>query len=99
MHDADDVAVWGSGLGRREHWPRWLLVMAAGVGLLGMSGAVPGSRSALVRLLVAAGVGWLVGEYLALEVVPGQFVLQVRGGVEFGSVFAVVARICKCSAL
>jgi hypothetical protein len=44
-----------------------------------MSGAVPGSRSALVRLLVAAGVGWLVGEYLALEVVPGQFVLQVRG--------------------
>jgi hypothetical protein len=31
--------------------------------------------------MVAAGVGWLVGEYLALEVVPGQFILQVRGGL------------------
>lgn len=77
MHDADDVAVWGSGLGRREHWPRWLLVTAAGVGLLGMSGAVPGSRSPLMRVLVGVAVGWLVGDYLALEVVPGQVILQV----------------------
>jgi hypothetical protein len=77
MHDADDVAVWGSGLGRREHWPRWLLVSAAGVGLVGLSGAVPGSRTPLVRLCVAAAVGWLVGDYLALELVPGQAVLQV----------------------
>ncbi|WIA13369.1 hypothetical protein OEZ85_006949 [Tetradesmus obliquus] len=90
MHDADDVAIWGSGLGRREHWPRWLLVLAAGVGLLGMSGAVPGSRSALVRLLVAAAVGWLVGEYLALEVVPGQFILQ---SLVIGTSMLVVAFI------
>lgn len=93
MHDADDVAIWGSGLGRREHWPRWLLVLAAGVGLLGMSGAVPGSRSALVRLLVAAAVGWLVGEYLALEVVPGQFILQVRLDVCFFEDLAVLNSI------
>lgn len=77
MHDADDVAIWGTGLGRREHWPRWLLVVAAGVGLLGMSGVVPGSRTSVVRLLIAAAVGWLVGDYLALEVVPGQWLLQV----------------------
>jgi hypothetical protein len=80
MHDADDAAVWGSGLGRREHWPRWLLMSAAGVGLVGMSGVVPGSRSPLVRLAVAAAVGWLVGDYMALELVPGQAVLQVRHG-------------------
>lgn len=78
MHDADDAAVWGSGLGRREHWPRWLLMSAAGVGLVGLSGIVPGSRSPLVRLGVAAAVGWLVGDYMALELVPGQAVLQVR---------------------
>jgi hypothetical protein len=78
MHGADDVAVWGSGLGRREHWPRWLLVSAAGVGLVGLSGVVPGSRTPLVRLCVGAAVGWLVGDYLALELVPGQPTLQVR---------------------
>jgi hypothetical protein len=78
MHDADDAAVWGSGLGRREHWPRWLLMAAAGVGLVGLSGVVPGSRSPLVRLAVAAAVGWLVGDYMALELVTGQGVLQVR---------------------
>jgi hypothetical protein len=77
MHDADDVAVWGSGLGRREHWPRWLLMAAAAVGLVGLSGAVPGSRSAIVRLLVGGVAGWLVGDYLAMEVVPGQVILQV----------------------
>eukprot|EP00879_Flechtneria_rotunda_P012843 GHRR01013409.1.p1 GENE.GHRR01013409.1~~GHRR01013409.1.p1 ORF type:complete len:1004 (+),score=317.90 GHRR01013409.1:346-3357(+) len=77
LHDADDVAVWGSGLGRREHWPRWLLVAAAGIGLLGLSGAVPGSRAPFARLLVGAAVGWLVGDYLALEVMPGQVILQV----------------------
>jgi hypothetical protein len=78
MHGADDVAVWGSGLGRREHWPRWLLVSAAGLGLVGLSGVVPGSRSPLVRLCVGGGVGWLVGNYLALELVPEQAMLQVR---------------------
>jgi hypothetical protein len=78
MHGADDAAVWGSGLGRREHWPRWLLMSAAGVGLVGLSGVVPGSRSPLVRLAVAATVGWLVGNYMALELVPEQSVLQVR---------------------
>jgi hypothetical protein len=51
---------------------------AAAVGLVGLSGVVPGSRSPLVRLAVAAAVGWLVGDYMALELVPGQAVLQVR---------------------
>ena len=26
VHEVDDVAIYGSGLGRREHWPAWLLV-------------------------------------------------------------------------
>lgn len=77
MHDADDVAIWGSGLGRREHWPRWLLVAAAGLGLLGLSGAGPGLKSSSARLLLGAAAGALVGEYLALELVPAQFILQV----------------------
>lgn len=25
-HEVDDIAIYGSGLGRREHWPAWLLV-------------------------------------------------------------------------
>jgi hypothetical protein len=78
MHEADDAAVWGSGLGRREHWTRWLLVAAVGVGMVGASGAAPGGRAAPVRLLMGAGVGVLVGYFLALEAVPGQELLQVR---------------------
>ncbi len=50
MHDADDVFVWGrSGVGRREHWPKWLLVAAAMAGLIGVSGAGPGMRTPQVR--------------------------------------------------
>lgn len=46
----DDAAVWGEGLGRREHWPRWLLVAAAALGVAGMTGAGPGPmRSAQVN--------------------------------------------------
>jgi hypothetical protein len=78
MHEADDAAIWASGLGRREHWTRWLLVAAVGVGLVGASGAAPGGRAPAVRLLLGAGGGALVGYYLALEAVPGQEVLQVR---------------------
>ena len=29
-HELDDAAIYGSGLGRREHWPSWLLVRSAG---------------------------------------------------------------------
>lgn len=97
MHDADDAAVWGSGLGRREHWPRWLLMAAAGVALLGLSGVVPGSRSPLVRLAVAAAVGWLVGDYMALELVPGQGVLQVRAAHRH--MCAEVWRVCMSASL
>jgi hypothetical protein len=80
MHEADDAAVWASGLGRREHWTRWLLVAAAGLGLAGGSGAAPGARTPGVRLVLGAGAGALVGYFLALEAVPGQELLQVRGG-------------------
>jgi hypothetical protein len=85
MHEADDAAVWGSGLGRREHWTRWLLVAAVGVGMVGASGAVPGGRSPVMLLAFGAAAGALVGYYLALEAVPGQEMLQVRGWCRAGS--------------
>jgi len=81
MHEADDAAVWGSGLGRREHWTRWLLVAAVGVGMVGASGVAPGGRSPFGRLVMGAGAGGLVGYYLALEAVPGQELLQVGWGL------------------
>jgi hypothetical protein len=77
MHDSDDVAVWGSGLGRKEHWPRWLLIAAAGVGMLGLAGVGPGMRTSGMRVLIGLSAGGLVGEFLALEVVPNQPVLQM----------------------
>lgn len=76
MREADDAAVWGAGLARREHWPRWLLIAAAALGLAGASGAAPGARTPGVRLLLGAGAGALVGQYLGLEAVPGQELLQ-----------------------
>jgi hypothetical protein len=77
MHDADDMAIWGYGMGRKEHWPRWLVLAAAGVGMLGVVGAGAGLRSAALRVLLGGGCGFLLGEYLALEIVPEQPTLQL----------------------
>ncbi|KAI8462462.1 MAG: hypothetical protein J3K34DRAFT_462917 [Monoraphidium minutum] len=90
MHEADDAAVWASGLGRREHWSRWLLVAAAALGLAGASGAAPGGGAAGARLVMGGGAGALVGHYLALEAVPGQEVLQM---LVLGTTIAVVVFI------
>lgn len=87
MHEADDAAAWAAGLARREHWPRWLLVAAAALGVAGAAGAGagagggaprPGARAApLARLVFGGAAGALVGQYLALEAAPGQEPLQV----------------------
>ncbi|KXZ48748.1 hypothetical protein GPECTOR_25g332 [Gonium pectorale] len=97
MHSAEDVEVWGRGLSRREHWPRWLLIAAVVAGMVAGAGAAggPGSllapprkRSVAGRLLVGVGAGLLVGGYTALELLPDQVPLQVL--VTASSVLAVL---------
>lgn len=36
-HETDDVEIYGLGLGRREHWPIWLLVFAVMTGLIAIT--------------------------------------------------------------
>jgi len=77
MHDAEDVEVWGRGLSRKEHWPRWLLLAATvlGMGATAVGGAF--AKSVFGRLVIALTTGVLIGGYVALEVVPQEGVLQV----------------------
>ncbi|KAF5835484.1 hypothetical protein DUNSADRAFT_7324 [Dunaliella salina] len=79
LHEPEDVEIWGRGMSRADHWPRWLLLLAvilgAGSTILGGHSSV--SRSALTRVGLSAVIGTLVGLYIALEVVPHQFVLQI----------------------
>lgn len=78
IHGTEDVEMWGRGLSRKEHWPRWMLVAAC---LLGAGSATLGGaavRSVASRLVLAVVSGLLLGSYLALEVVPEQAALQVR---------------------
>ncbi len=76
MHDTDDVAIWGAGIARREHWPKWLLMAACTLGATSVAGPNTISKSVLARLGLGTASGLLVGMYLALEVVPGQELLQ-----------------------
>uniref|UniRef100_A0A7S3R236 Uncharacterized protein n=1 Tax=Dunaliella tertiolecta TaxID=3047 RepID=A0A7S3R236_DUNTE len=79
LHEPEDVEIWGRGMSRADHWPRWLLLVAvilgAGSTILGGHSSV--SRSALARIGLSAVIGTLVGLYIALEVVPHQFILQL----------------------
>ncbi|EFJ42255.1 hypothetical protein VOLCADRAFT_97706 [Volvox carteri f. nagariensis] len=84
MHSAEDVEVWGRGLSRREHWPRWLLIAAvvaclATTGGSGPAGVVSSPRRLTVvgRLALAGVAGLLVGGYTALELLPSQLPLQL----------------------
>ena len=71
------LQVWGRGLARKEHWPRWLLFSACTLGAGAAALGGPAARTVSARLVLAASSGLLVGGYLALEVVPEQGVLQV----------------------
>ncbi|GLC46128.1 hypothetical protein PLESTB_001193000 [Pleodorina starrii] len=97
MHSAEDVEVWGRGLSRREHWPRWLLIAAVVAGLATTGGGAGGPaavlsaprRASMVgRLALAGGAGLLVGTYTALELLPQQVPLQIL--VVAASVVAVI---------
>ncbi|KAG2493679.1 hypothetical protein HYH03_008193 [Edaphochlamys debaryana] len=87
MHSAEDVEIWGRGLSRREHWPRWMLIAAVvagmattgGGGAAGMAGviAIQRRRTVVARMAFGAAAGLLVGSYTALELLPSQMPLQV----------------------
>ncbi|EFN59471.1 expressed protein [Chlorella variabilis] len=78
-HELDDVAVWGDGLRRRTHWPLWLMLGSAFLGLSAMTqpGASGGAVGPLLRAGQAAGSASLAAAYLALEFFPGLPMLQV----------------------
>lgn len=76
-HEVDDVAVYGDGLRRREHWPLWLLVIASFFGMLAATSSIPkGSSYAPMRLIQAAMSGVLVGGYMSWEFFPGMVQVQ-----------------------
>lgn len=71
-HEHDDIAVYGDGIRRREHWPLWLIIFAS---LSGISAATSkfhrDTRFAPTLLLQGSASGLLVGAYMALEFFPG----------------------------
>ncbi|MEW5297524.1 MAG: hypothetical protein WDW36_000729 [Sanguina aurantia] len=76
MRGVEDMGAWGTGLSRREHWPRWLLVGVAMAGTPLASGPSALSRSRPARLLASLLAGATLGGYVALEIVPDQSLLQ-----------------------
>eukprot|EP00887_Chlorella_sp_A99_P005591 scaffold1.g5591.t1 len=76
-HEEDDVAIWGDGTRRREHWPLWLLVGAVSAGLAAITqGGGAAAGAVALRLGRAAAAAALASGYLALEFFPGQPLLQ-----------------------
>lgn len=76
-HEQDDVAMYGDGIRRREHWAVWLLVAATFAGLWTLTSRVSVARAAPLRLSQAAVAALLVGGYMALDFFPGLRILQV----------------------
>lgn len=77
-HEMDDVAVYGDGLRRREHWPLWLVVAASFSGILASTSAIRANALfAPIRLIQGGVAGLLVGGYMALEFFPGMYQVQV----------------------
>ncbi|KAI3433444.1 hypothetical protein D9Q98_003258 [Chlorella vulgaris] len=78
-HEQDDVSVWGDGLRRRTHWPLWLMLGSAFLGLSAMTqpGASGGTLGPILRAGQVGGSAALAAAYLALEFFPGLPLLQV----------------------
>ena len=74
----DDVAIYGAGIGRREHWALWLLLLAllAGLAAAGQQRSLRGS-GVLGRVALGLMSGGAVGGYVALEFFPHQSLLQL----------------------
>lgn len=60
--------VWGRGLSRKEHWPRWLLLAACVLGASTATLRSVGAAGVLARLVLGTSAGLLLGLYLAMEV-------------------------------
>ena len=95
--EEDDAAIYGEALARRKHWPAWMLLGAALTGMTAsMSGAARGAAASLAgRLGYAAASAACVGAYLALELVPGEPLLQaaVLGGTLLVAGFLVALQL------
>jgi len=83
MREVEDVEIWGRGLARKEHWPRWLLLGAVVVGAgasaaSGPSGATSTLAANLAPVAVQIGVkgarGGAVLARLVVALVTGSMV-------------------------
>uniref|UniRef100_A0A061QRP1 Nef1-like protein n=1 Tax=Tetraselmis sp. GSL018 TaxID=582737 RepID=A0A061QRP1_9CHLO len=92
--ESDDIAIYGSGIARKEHWGLWLLVLAVLAGLAAASQrrSLRGS-GILGRLLLGLISGGSVGGFAALELFPGRETLQliVLGSCLLAAVAVVLA--------
>ena len=72
------MAIYGSGIGRREHWALWLLVLAllAGIAASGYQRTLR-SSGFVGRVLLGLLSGGAVGGYVALELFPQQGPMQL----------------------
>lgn len=74
----DDAAIYGDPfLAGRAHWPLWLLAAAALAALSAATSETAGQAAGGGLLGHAAACGGCVGAYLALELFPGQNLMQV----------------------
>ena len=89
-HEIDDVAIYGDLVARREHWPKWLLVMAVVSGLASMGGR-GGSKIARICLALNAGLG--IGSYASLELFPGYPFMQFMAGLTTTLCLLVLAMV------
>jgi hypothetical protein len=91
-HEVDDVAVYGDGLRRREHWPLWFVVAASFSGILASTSAVSSKNAvfAPVRLIQGTISGALIGGYMALEFFPGMYQVQVLAAASCVTVSFIV---------
>ena len=76
-HDPDDAAVWGEFGERQERWPGWILVGATVYLIQAAPWSGGPGASAVAKLLQAAGSGFAIGAYLALEFFHAQPFVQV----------------------
>lgn len=74
----DDIAVYGAGIARKEHWAVWLLVLAllAGIAAGGQQRSIR-SSGLVGRLVLGLLSGGAVGGFVALELFPQQGIMQI----------------------
>lgn len=76
-HEQDDVAIYGDGLRRREHWPLWYLLVAGISGIAAATSPVAVKDATPMRLMQATASAALVGAYMAMDFFPGLRLVQI----------------------